>query len=367
MPRFLASTSRYLARQILLTTVLITSVFAAIAILWSALPLLSNLSSGMGLNVFLWLIVLAMPRLLPVLIPLALCLALIFAYYRAQQDSELVVMRATGLSDWALARPALLVGLLLTVANGVMTFYLAPEAFRSFKETQFLQRHDLAALAIQPGRFRSLRSGTIFYVRERSGENALRGILFFDERDPKKTQTWMAEYGALTSTEEGPRLVLRNGNVQEVDRKTGRANILYFEHYTLDLSKFARKLSDRGRESEELSMAELFGADPAEVGQKRVNSYRAAAHYRIATALFVVVITMITVTTMLVGPFNRRGQIWRVAVAFGLCAVILLTAFLMRSVVTRTPEVTPILYLLVLLPSLMGAGLIWQNNRRRIG
>jgi lipopolysaccharide export system permease protein len=310
---------------------------------------------------------LAMPRLLPVLIPLALCLALIFAYYRAQQDSELVVMRATGLSDWALAKPGFLVGLALMAANAVMTFYLAPEAFKVFKETQFLQRQDLAGLAIQAGKFRSLRSGTMFYVRERSGESALHGILFFDERDTKKTQTWMAEYGALTTTPDGPRLVLRNGNVQEVERATGRTNILYFEHYTLDLSRFAAKLSDRGRESEELGMVELLAADPIKLGEKRANSYRAAGHYRIVTALFVAAITIVTVTTMLVGPFNRRGQIWRIVLAFGLCALILLGAFLLQSVVTRAPSATPLLYLLVLLPCAAGAGLLWQNNRRRIG
>jgi len=367
MPRLLAYTTGYLARQTLLATLLITAFFAAIAILWSALPLLKNLSSGMGLSVFLWLIVLAMPRLLPVLIPLSLCLALIFAYYRAQQDSELVVMRATGLSDWALARPALLVGLLFTIANGIMTFYLAPEAVRAFKETQFLQRHDLAALAIQSGKFNTLRAGTMFYVRERGEANVLRGILFHDERNPKRTQTWMAEYGALTQTPDGPRLVLRNGNVQEHDRETGRTNILYFEHYTLDLSIFAEKLSSRGREAEEHSMAELFSLTAAEVGERRVRELRAEAHYRIATALFVVVVTLVTVAAMLVGSFNRRGQIWRVAVAFGLCATILLVSFLMRSIVTRVPATTPLLYAMVLVPSLIATGLLMLNNHRRIG
>ena len=367
MPRLLSHTTGYLARQILLATVLITTVFAVVAILWSALPLLKNLSRGMELLAFLWLVVLAMPRLLPVLIPLSLCLAMIFAYYRAQMDSELVVMRATGLSDWALAKPALLVGLLFTVANGVMTFYLAPESFRAFKETQFLARHDLASLAIQPGRFKSLRSDTMFYVRERGGANVLHGILFHDARDPDKTQTWMAEYGALTSTDEGPRLVLRNGNLQEHDRETGRTNILYFEHYTLDLSLFAADLSNRGRETEERSMSELFGLTAEDIGESRMRELRAEGHYRIATALFVVAVTIVTVAAMLVGPFNRRGQIWRVAVAFGLCAAILLGAFLMRSIVTRVPATTPLLYTLVLAPCLIGTGLIAWNNRRRIG
>jgi len=367
MPRLLSLTTGYLARQIVIATVLITLLFAMIAILWSALPLLKILSSGSGLSAFLWLVLLAMPRLLPVLVPLSLCLALIFAYYRAQQDSELVVMRATGLSDWALARPALLVGLLFAVANGLMTFYLAPSAVRAFKEAQFLQRHDLASLAIQPGKFNTVRAGMMFYVREQVGKNVLRGILFHDERNPAKTQTWMAEYGALNETPEGPKLVLRNGNIQHYDRETGHTNILYFEHYTLDLSVFAAKLSNRGREVEEHSMAELFRLSADDVGEARMRELRAEGHYRIATALFVAVITLVTVATMLVGPFNRRGQIWRVGVAFVLCTGILLVSFLMRSIITRTPATAPLLYGLVVGPCLIAAGLIAWNNRRRIG
>ena len=39
----------------------------------------------------------------------------------------------------------------------------------------------------------------------------------------------------------------------------------------------------------------------------------------------------------------------------------------MRSIVTRTPATTPMLYALVLLPAVVGAGLIALNNQRRIG
>ena len=81
MPALLNHSTFYLARQILAATLLITCLFIVIATLWAALPLLSALSRGMGLDVFLWLIVLAMPRLLPVLLPLSAALAVIFAYY----------------------------------------------------------------------------------------------------------------------------------------------------------------------------------------------------------------------------------------------------------------------------------------------
>ncbi|MGY9056893.1 MAG: LptF/LptG family permease, partial [Alphaproteobacteria bacterium] len=241
----------------------------------------------MGLDVFAWLVLLAMPRLLPVLLPLSAALAVIFAYYRAQLDSELVVMRATGLSNLTLARPALWVALFLTLTNSLMAFHLGPQAFRAFKEAQFFERENLAALAIQSGKFRALKSGTMFYVRSRTGDSTLNGILFQDERDPKKTQTWMARFGQLTDTPEGPRLVLRDGNLQEFEHATGRINVLYFESYTLDISNLARDLEERYRQPEERSMTELFTKSEPEIDAKQVRRFRAEGHYRIVSALFV--------------------------------------------------------------------------------
>jgi lipopolysaccharide export system permease protein len=361
----LNQTTSYLARQILIATLLITFMFVVIAVLWSALPLLSSLSRGMGLDVFAWLVLLAMPRLLPVLLPLSAALAVIFAYYRAQLDSELVVMRATGLSNLTLARPALWVALFLTLTNSLMAFHLGPQAFRAFKEAQFFERENLAALAIQSGKFRALKSGTMFYVRSRTGDSTLNGILFQDERDPKKTQTWMARFGQLTDTPEGPRLVLRDGNLQEFEHATGRINVLYFESYTLDISNLARDLEERYRQPEERSMTELFTKSEPEIDAKQVRRFRAEGHYRIVSALFVGSVMLVAVAAMLVGPFNRRGQMWRVGLAFSGAALILLGTFLLRSLLARNPATAPIIYALVLVPSIGAFCLLLWSDRSK--
>jgi len=355
--------TRHLACQILIATAMVTVIFLIVALLWSALPLLSNLSHGMGLGVFAWLIVLAMPRLLPVLVPLAACLAVIFVYHRAAQDGELVVMRATGLSNWRLARPAVAVALVLTALNFWMSFQLAPIAFKVFKEAQFLERYDLAALTIQPGKFRSLRTDTMVYVRERSENQTLYGILLHDTRNPKKSQTWMAEFGQLIQTPDGPRLILRNGNLQEVERETGRMNILSFSVYTLDLSGLAHKVSERWRQPEERSTAELFWLTEADIPAHQVTHFRAEGHYRVVSALFAGAVIIVSVAVMLVGPFGRRRQVWRAGLAFGASAVLLLGAFLLRSVLQREPSMAGAIYLLVLGPPLVASATIWWSDR----
>ncbi len=364
MHHFLHHHTSYLARQILTATLLITAMFIVIALLWSALPLLGSLSRGMGLDIFLWLVILAMPRLLPVLLPLSASLAVMFAYYRAQQDSELIVMRATGLSNLRLARPALWVALMLTIANAAMAFHLAPLAFREFKEMQFFERHNLASLAIQPGKFNAIRDDTMFYVRARTGDATLHGILFYDNRKPDKTQIWMARFGQIASTEDGPRLILREGNLQEIERDTGGTRILYFESYTLDLSSFAHDLNDRWLQPDERGTLELFTASAPEVEPDMVRALRAEGHYRVVSSLFAASVILIAVTSMLVGPFSRRGQLWRLVIGFGGTALILLGAFLFRSILTREPVAVPAIYGIVLLPLLGSfALLIWSDLR----
>ena len=363
MNALLNHSTYYLARQILVATLLITALFVVIAVLWSALPLLSSLSKGMGLDVFLWLIVLAMPRLLPVLLPLSACLAVIFAYYRAQLDSELVVMRATGVSNMTLARPGLWVAMILTIANAMMAFYLGPMAFRAFKEAQFFERHNLAALAIQPGKFNAIRKNTMFYVRERSGDSALYGILFQDERDPKKSQTWMARIGKLTTNANGPRLILQDGNLQEINRKTGRATVLYFEQYTLDLSSLARDINERWKKPEERGTVELFTTTAADLDDKQLRRLRAEGHYRVVSSLFSASVILVAMAAMLIGPFSRRGQFWRVGLAFGSSAAVLLGAFLLRSILAREPAAAPAIYAIVALPGLIALGLLAWSDR----
>ena len=352
-----------MARQILLATFLITGLFIVIAVLWSALPLLGNLSKGMGLDVFAWLIVLAMPRLLPVILPLSACLAVIFAYYRAQLDSELVVMRATGVSNLSLAAPALLVAVIFTFLNSLLAFELAPQAFRAFKEAQFFERHNLAALAIQPGKFNELRKDTMFYVRERRGDASLHGILFHDDRNSKRIQTWMARVGKLTSTPTGPKLILRDGNLQDVDRKTGQTSVLYFDQYTLDLSSLARDIDERWRQPEERGTIELFTASTEDMDERRVRSFRAEGHYRVISALFAGSVILVSAAAMLVGPFSRRGQFWRVGIAFGSTAAILLGAFLLRSILVREPAIAPMIYAIVIIPAVAALSVLLWSDR----
>ena len=69
---------------------------------------------GLSLFVFLHLTGLLVPSFVAVILPITTYVVIQFTYQRMATDRELTVMRAAGLSPWALARPALAVALLAT-------------------------------------------------------------------------------------------------------------------------------------------------------------------------------------------------------------------------------------------------------------
>src|SRR3546814_3488001 len=66
---------------------------------------------------------------------------------------------------------------------------------------------------------------------------SLRGILVHDTRDPANPVTMMAERGVVVPSETGPRVVMENGNRQEVERGTGRFRS---EEHTSELQSLMR-------------------------------------------------------------------------------------------------------------------------------
>src|SRR3712207_3774852 len=107
--------TRYISRQIALTLLAVTIGLAALIWLTQSLRFIELvLDRGLSFTVFLELTGLLLPSFFAVILPITTFVVTLFAYVRLSSDRELVVMRAAGLSDWRLARPALLVAALAT-------------------------------------------------------------------------------------------------------------------------------------------------------------------------------------------------------------------------------------------------------------
>ena len=188
---------------------------------------------------------LVLPTFLGAILPIAFFCSLLFVYNRLIIDSELVSMRAAGVSQWSLAKPALSMATLIAIASCAIVMYVMPISHREFKERQFVLRSDHSALLLEEGTFNSLSDGVTVYIRGREG-GTLNGILVHDARERERPVTMMAERGLLVQTAEGPRFILFNGHRQRIDRDSAELSLLNFERYTMDLGEFAHQGAPAG-------------------------------------------------------------------------------------------------------------------------
>ena len=356
MPRY----QRYLLRQLIGPFLLVTLGLTAVVWLSQSLRIIDLIvNKGLSFSAFLLMSMLVLPTFLSAILPIALFCSLLFVYNKLTIDSELVSLRAAGVSQWSLAKPALAMATIIVVISYAIIMYVMPVSHREFKERQFVLRGDHSALLLEEGTFNTLTEGVTVYIRGRKG-GTLHGILVHDAREQERPVTMMAEQGILVQTGEGPRFILINGHRQRIDRDSSRLSLLNFERYTMDLTEFIRQEGARWREPRERFIDELF--DPASEGAERLRGkFLSEAHNRIVSPLFAYVLAAIGLAALLSGNVDRRGQWRRILVAIAAAVMFEAVALFLVNATAKNSNLIPLMYLN---PVLMIAGAMALARRR---
>lgn len=359
--------TRYVLRQLIEVTLFMTLALTGVVWLSQSLRFVDLIiNRGLSFFTFVYLTFLLLPSFLAVLLPVALFCAVVYTYHRLTVDSEIVVLRAAGLSDLALMKPALIMAGLVVALCYTITLYMQPAGFREFKDRQFIIRADFSKILLREGSFNTLGNGLTVYIRERLDNGEVLGILVHDNRDRDTPVTMMAERGMLLNTPEGPFLSLFNGNRQEMDRDRDKLGLLYFDRHNLNLSNLIDAEEPRWREPRERYLHELFREAQDDGEHAYVNELRGEGHNRLVSPLYNLVMTLIALVSLLGGEFNRRGRTARmiftgvIAVAFQGLALGLTYAIVKMPVLTPLPYVNIILWI--------GAALyllLYRNHLRR--
>jgi len=359
--------TRYVVRQSL-TALLFVAIGLCIAVwLSQSLRLIELIvNRGVSVGTFLYLALLLLPRFLDVVLPIACFAAVLFVYHRLIGDSELVVIRAAGSSQWTLAKPAFVVATLVSAAGFALSLYFLPISYRAFKDLQFEIRNSYASVLLQEGVFNALTDSVMVYVRSRSADGELNGLMVHDERVADRPVTLTAERGALVQAADGPRIVMVNGSRQELERRTGRLAVLAFERYSIDIADVRDAPGSRWREPQERFLGELFFPTDSEVDRFYGHRLTVEGHQRIVTPLYAFAFVALALGALLSGEFNRRGQTTRVLAAVGAALVTQAGVIAINSLANRVPAAIPLMYLNLLLPFGIGLYLLgWHRPRRR--
>lgn len=352
--------TRYILRQLVIGTLLVSAGLALILWLTQSLRLVEMIiGKGLGLGTFISMTMLLMPGFLVIVLPIALFAVILFTYNRLNGDRELVVMRAVGLGPFALARPALALAAALTAVGFALTLWAAPVSVEAFREMRWKVRNDLTSVLVQEGAFTELDEGLTVYVRETGPDDALMGILIHDRRDPSEEVTVMAARGALVQAETGPRILLENGSRQAVTAGTGQMQLLYFDRHVMEFGDLGGEAGPRYRDARERGMKELLTlTESSELPDSEIRKFRVEAHQRLASPVNALSFALIALAAVLTGPFNRRGNGRRIAGAVAALVGAQSLGLAAINAATGTTALIPLIYVAAVLPGLLALGVL---------
>jgi len=208
---------RYVFREVLsllmLGLVLTTFVLATVQMIELVdLVFAKGVAATRVLTVFGYMI----PSYLELTLPMALLLSIVTAFARLARDSEVLAMRAAGLSLAQLARPLILVAALGTFASFALAAWTSPWANRKLESAVSDMARTRITAALTPGVFSPWIEDIVVYVGQidrRSGD--VQQVMLADERDPRVPRTIFATSGRLTTDDEArtARFRLNDGTI----------------------------------------------------------------------------------------------------------------------------------------------------------
>nr|WP_321444347.1 LPS export ABC transporter permease LptF [uncultured Cohaesibacter sp.] len=336
-------------------------------------------AKGQTLLIFFSMTSLVLPNLVMVIAPFAVMIAVAYTLNSLNADSELVVINATGASPWVVLKPILVLGLIATLLGGSLSLYAAPHALGTLRGYISQVRADLVARIVKEGIFTQIDDGMTFHIQKREPNGIMRGLFLSDERDPSRHIVYSSEFAQIIETDTGTFLKMDRGTIQQqnhtidengnrIDENDdfGSVNIIEFDSYAIDLTKFtgAGASANRYFKPRERSTAFLLNPDLNDPFYLQfVDRARAELHDRFANPLYnLVFATVITAFLAQVRTTReRRGS--AIAIAVTIATGLRMIGFASMSLAVQTPWAVPAMYLVPIISIMLSLWVIITGRR----
>jgi lipopolysaccharide export system permease protein len=343
--------ARYLFRNLAVSTLIATVLVSLVTWLIESLKFFElAINGGAPFSLFLEMVMLAMPPIVAVVLPIIFFVVIIFVYNKMTAESELIVLRALGLSQWRLAMPAFAMGALVAIMVFALNAFIAPWANERLKNLQDFSRTQFAGAPLNAGVFNEIGEKMTIYVHDRADNGDLNGLIVYQEQSNGRPRTTVAKRGILADGERGPEIIIFDVIQQEVDPVTGRPRTTEFDRGTVDLQQIQEALQPRWKEPGMRTLPELLQGERGPQDKGYDAAFRAEAHNRIASPIFALALVMLGLFTMLGGPFDRRGQARRNLIGGSLVLAIEGSSIGLADFARNHAIAVPLLYVASIVP-----------------
>jgi lipopolysaccharide export system permease protein len=263
------------------------------------------------------------PHYLAIAIPAAFFVGILYATLRMSNDSELDVMRASGISLRRLAAPMMVMAVILTIASAIILGFLQPYTRYAYRALVYLVTETSWNSAIERGAFFSGFGGKTILIGDIANGGHTLSRIFIQETDDKGNNVVLtAQTGELTTD---PRtfslnLILRDG--VRVDSKPngtgGQASTFGVSRMPLEVVA-PEPFRPRGHNEAELSFIELIRAYNDHRPDLGHDDVWAELNYRVARSLTVLFLPLLAIP---MGLTSRR-QPTSIRIVFGIATLVI--------------------------------------------
>ena len=361
---FLKYVFRQAASSFLLILVSLTG------IVWIALALYQvNVVTSHGQDT--WMLVrvtsLTVPSFMAIIAPFSLLIGTLHTINRLNTDSELIVLSTAGLTVWTVARPLFLLAVLVSIFLALISHLAQPWSMRLLRDHIVQVRSDLLTQVIQPGRFSSPEQDLMFYIRDRSTDGELLGLVMHDTRDKSQSQTYLAEHGAIVKQDNAAYLVMTNGHIIRRSDADRPPQIIAFYKYIVDLDRFELQ----GEDSSELKpreryWSELVDPDPnSKLYKNSPGQFRAEINERLVSPLYPIVFVFMIIAFVGQVRSTRSSRMQGLVLTFLLGVSCRMTGLALNTAVARNSSMLFVLYGIPTIVVILSLIVIRQANRQR--
>jgi lipopolysaccharide export system permease protein len=344
----MGSIARYIFRTTI--TAFVVVLVSLTAVIWvtqalRSIDLLTN--RGQSILVFVGITGLVIPLLVLVIAPIALFIAVAHVLNKLSNDSEIIVMNASGMSPWMLFRafvPAILVVSALVAATST---YFAPKGMRMLRDWLTQVNANVVSNIVQPGRFVTIVDGVTIHIAAREPNGQLRGVFLDDRRNANEHLTVVADRGDLVENN-GTFLVLHNGTIQREETNRRDPTMVAFDRYAVDLAQFSRSVSAVSYSIRERFLWQLLFPDPNDrAANERQREYRAELFDRLMAPIYPFVFVIIVFAYLGAPRTTRESRAMSLAGAVAAIFVVRLIGFASTVLGVNTPPLLLVQYIVV--------------------
>jgi len=301
---------RYLSSDVLSHTAAVALVLFLVVFSGRFINYLAEAATGdVAADILLPVMFFKLPSFFELILPLSLYIGILLSFGRLYADSEMVVLRACGMSPGRLATLLMPVTLVISLLVAAMSLQLAPAG--SARAQQLLEdpRTTEGLGTLTEGRFKKQRGGQLVTYAEKVDEHGVMHNVFIVERDDLSTNPLTvthAQRGEIILHEDSSRRYLE---LQEGTRYRGKIGSSEYE--AVAFVRYGELIPEpkgglRARvKSDAVPTAELLKSSSA--------NNRATLYWRISLPILVPIVALIAIA--LSKTDARRGRYARLGLA----------------------------------------------------